>query len=120
LSANWHVRTEDQARLRAELAALDVRLHELDQRRSEAASRQRYSRHPEDVERAAGDLKKLVSEMDRLMTRMRAVEGKLLLLRKLVPNPTAPDCDPNTASDEPSERLVIEVYRDPPGTKIQG
>ena len=120
LTANWHVRPEDQDRLRAELAALDARLHELDQRLWEAIHRQRYSRTPEDIVRAADDLKHLVTEMDRLMTRSRAVEGKLLLLQKLAPKPADPGRNPGASSSDASERLAIEVYREPPGTKMNG
>ena len=117
MSANWHVRDEDRARLRAELAALDARLHEFDRKIWEAIIRQRYSRDPENVERAANDLKKLVSEMDRLMTRSRAVEGKLLLLQKLSHTPADPGRDPG-ASSNGSECVAVEVY--PPGTKVNG
>ena len=120
MSANWHVRPEDRARLRAELAALDARLHELDQRRRKAIIRQRYSRSPEDVTAAADNLKNLVSEMDRLMTRSRAVEGKLLLLQKLAPESADPGRDPGASSGDVSERVMVEVYRDPSGTKMNG
>jgi len=120
LTANWHVRPEDQDRLCAELAALDARLHELDQRLWEAIHRQRYSRTPEDIVRAADDLKHLVTEMDRLMTRSRAVEGKLLLLQKLAPKPADPGRNPGASSSDASERLAVEVYREPPGTKMNG
>ena len=120
MTANWHVRPEDQDRLRAELAALDTHLHELDQRLWEAIHRQRYSRTPEDIVRAADDLKHLVTEMDRLMTRSRAVEGKLLLLQKLAPKPADPGRNPGASSSDASERLAVEVYREPPGTKMNG
>jgi hypothetical protein len=118
LSANWHVRPEDRARLRAELAALDARLYELDQRRRQAINRQRYSRCAEDVARATEDLKKLVTEMDRLMTRSRAVEGKLLLLQKLPLTRGDPGRDFGGSSGGVSERVIVEVYRGPSGTKI--
>jgi hypothetical protein len=120
LSANWHVRPEDRARLRAELAALDARLHELDQRRRKAINRQRYSRSPEDVTAAADDLKNVVTELDRLMTRSRAVEGKLLLLQKLAPKSVDPGRDPGASSGDVSDHVVVVVYRDPSGTKMNG
>jgi hypothetical protein len=120
LSANWHVRPKDRARLRAELAALDARLHELDHRRRKAINRQRYSRSPKDVSAAADDLKNLIAEMDGVMTRSRAIEGKLLLLQK--PAQKSVDCgrDPNVVSGDVSERIVVEVSRDPSGTKMNG
>jgi hypothetical protein len=118
LSANWHVRPEDRARLRAELAVLDARLHELDQRRRKAINRQRYSRRPEDVTTAADDLRNLVAEMDRVMTRSRAVEGKLLLLQKLASKSADPSQDPGASSGDVSAHVVVEVYRDPSGTKM--
>jgi hypothetical protein len=118
LSANWHVRPEDRARLRAELAALDARLHELDQRRRKAINRQRYSRNPEDVKTAADDFKNIITEMDRVMTRSRAVEGKLLLLQKLAPKPFDPGRDRGLSSGDLSERVMVEVYRGPSGTKM--
>jgi len=120
LTANWHVRPEDQDRLRAELAALDARLHELDQRRRQAFNRQRYSRSTEDVSKAADDLKALVTELDRVMTRSRAVEGKLLLLQKLAQTPADPGRDPAASSGDMSERVMVEVFRDPSGTKMNG
>jgi hypothetical protein len=83
LLAIWHVRNDDRARLRAEMAVLEARLHRLDRRKREAINRQRYSRSAEEAARAGDDLKNLVTEMERLMTRSRAVEGKLLLLQKL-------------------------------------
>ncbi len=120
MGANWQVRLEDRARLRAELAALDARLHELDHRRRKAINRQRYSRSSEDVTAAADDLKNLVTEMDRLMTRSRAVEGKLLLLQKLPQTPADPSRDPGASSGDVSERVRVEVYRWSSGTKTNG
>jgi hypothetical protein len=120
LSANWHVRLEDRARLRADLAALDARLHELDQRRRKAINRQRYGRSPENVTTAGDDLKNVVTEMDRLMTRSRAVEGKLLLLQKLAPESGDPGRDPGPSSGDVSDHVVVEVHRDPSGTKMNG
>jgi hypothetical protein len=120
LIATWHVRPEDRARLRAELAALDARLHELDQRRRKAINRQRYSRSPEDVTAAADDLKNIITEMDRVMTRSRTVEGKLLLLQKLPQTPADPGRDPGASSADVSEHVMVEVYRGPSGTKMNG
>ena len=117
---NWHVRNEDRARLRAELAALDAQLHGLDQRTQETINRQRYSSSPEDAARAGEDLKNLVAEMDRLMTRSRAVEGKLLILRKLTRKSEESRRDPCASSGNVSEHVVVEVYRHPSGTKMNG
>ena len=120
LSANWHVRIEDRARLAAELVRLETRLVELDQRIAGAVNRQRYSRSPEDAERAGEDLKNLVAEMDRLMTRSRAVEGKLLILQKLTRKSEESRRDPCASSGNVSEHVVVEVYRNPSGTKMNG
>ena len=120
LSATWHVRPEDRARLQAELAALDARLHELDHRRRQAINRQRYSRSAKDVARAADDLKNLVAELDRVMTRSRAVEGKLLLLQKLPETPADPGRSPGVSSGDVSERVRVEVYRCRSRTKMNG
>ena len=119
MSANWHVREGDRARLRAELADLDARLHELDQKIRESIYHHRYSRDPGVVERAAHALKKLVSEMDRLMIRMRAVEGKLLVLQKRSESAGAPSVGSEPVSDEPG-RLVVDVYRDLPDSERRG
>ena len=116
LSANWHVRREDRARLRAELAELDARLNELDQRRREAFDRQRYGRSAENRSTAADDLENLVAEMDRVMTRSRAVEGKLLLLQKMA---RKSDDGGGPPRDRPG-RVRVEVYRGPAGTKMNG
>jgi hypothetical protein len=55
--------------------------------------------------------------MDRVMTRSRAVEGKLLLLQKLVPR-SVDGRGPGASSCDASEHVVVEVYRDPSGTKM--
>ena len=117
MSANWHVRPRDRAGLLAELAALDLRLHELDHKTWQAIERQRYSTIPEDVERAAGDLKKLASEMDWLMTRIRAVEGKLLLLQKTATRAERSGGRANPEPNDPAEPSRVEVYRDLPETR---
>ena len=72
----------ERARLEEELAALDARREVLDGRIRHAVQRQRYSRDPLDVDQARLDERAYVTEMDRVMTRIRAVEAKLLLLRK--------------------------------------
>jgi hypothetical protein len=72
----------DEAKLREELAALDARRQDLDAGIRDAVDRQRYASNPDDVAAAQADERNRVVEMDRLMTRIRAAEGKLLLLRK--------------------------------------
>jgi predicted nucleic acid-binding Zn-ribbon protein len=72
----------EEARLREELLDLDRRREHLDRKIEDAVRRQRYAPSPDEVDRAKSDERSVLSEMDRLMTRIRAVEGKLLQLRK--------------------------------------
>lgn len=72
----------DRAKLREELAALDVRRQELDARIRDAVDRQRYGSDPAEIDAAKRDEQTSLVEMDRLMTRIRAVEGQLLILEK--------------------------------------
>ena len=72
----------DTAVLTAELASLDARRLELDQRLRESVNRQRHSSDPGDRARAAMEEQEVVAALDKLMTRIRAVEGKLLLARQ--------------------------------------
>jgi beta-lactamase class A len=72
----------EDARLRQELRELDEKRTQLDRRIADAVNRQRFSPDRADAEKARDDERKHLAEMDRLMTRIRAVEGKLLLLRR--------------------------------------
>ncbi|HEX2136899.1 MAG TPA: hypothetical protein VHG30_13510 [Microvirga sp.] len=117
MSAQWHVRAEDRVRLSAELAGLDLRLHELDARIRDAINRQRYGRTPEEAAAGADDLRRFLREQDRLMTRTRAVEAKLLLLQKLSDALTGPSAAPESRPSEPSDRVAVEVDRDRHGTR---
>lgn len=74
---------QDVGALWEELAALDQRRQEYDRRVREAVDRQRYSTQPGANETARADERRLMVELDRVMTRIRAVEGKLLLARRL-------------------------------------
>jgi hypothetical protein len=72
----------ENERLRRELQELDDRRARLDRLIADAVNRQRFSPDRGDAEKARGDERGYLAEMDRLMTRIRAVEGKLLLLRR--------------------------------------
>ena len=72
----------DEAALWEELAALDRRRQDCDGRIRNAVDRQRYVSQPGAGETARDDERRLMVELDRIMTRIRAVEGKLLLKRR--------------------------------------
>jgi hypothetical protein len=69
----------DRAKLRDELARLDSSRQELDREIRDAQDRQRYGTDPDEIEAAQRDERDKVIAMDRLMTRIRAVEGQLLV-----------------------------------------
>jgi uncharacterized membrane protein YccC len=73
----------EEARLLDELQRLEERQMGLDRDIAGTWHRQRHSKEPEDAERAKVEEQFLALEMDRLMTRIRAVEGQLLQVRKL-------------------------------------
>lgn len=77
----------DEAKLREELARLDARRRELDRQVRETLDRQRYATDPDDVAAAERDERASLLEMDRLMTRIRAVEGQLIVLKGARPIP---------------------------------
>jgi len=54
----------------------------LDRQLADALQRIRHGSSPDLVEKAKQDEKFLLTELDRLMTRMRAIEGQLIQLRK--------------------------------------
>ena len=72
----------EEERLRQELLDLDRRREHLDRQLEDAVLRQRYAPSPAEHEPARSDEQRLLAEMDRLMTRIRAVEGKILQARK--------------------------------------
>lgn len=73
---------QDVGALWEELAALDQRRQEYDRRIREAVNRQRYLTEVRANEAARSEERRLMTELDRVMTRIRAVEGKLLLARR--------------------------------------
>jgi hypothetical protein len=75
---------EDQARLRSELHRLDERQIELDRKLRDAACRLRFCGDPDGLRQARADEREHLAALDRLMTRIRAVEAKLLLIRRRV------------------------------------
>jgi hypothetical protein len=124
LSANWHVQLEDRTKLSAELKALDSRLYALDESIRDAIYRQRYISDPEESARGADDLWHLVSDLDRLMTRIRAVEAKLLLLQEMADRVASTGSGEQTAAacigaDEAALRVGVEVDRDPRPARIR-
>ena len=72
----------DVARLRDELADLADRQGKIDAILRDAALRQRYGRDPESIAKAKEDEQRHLVLLDRLMTRIRAVEAKLLLRKR--------------------------------------
>ena len=71
----------DEARLKQELEALDQKRVAIDARLREAEARQRYVIDADIKETARADERAILAEMDRVMTRIRAVESKLLMAR---------------------------------------
>lgn len=74
----------DEAALIRELRRLYDEYQKLNRRIAHAHQRQRFSPDPSDSRQAVEDEQRLLSEIDRLMTRMRAVEGHLMAIRKRV------------------------------------
>jgi hypothetical protein len=62
--------------------ALQERLGEIDQLLRDARDRQRFSSNAEGAAKALDDERAYLLELDSVMTRIRAVEGKLLLTRR--------------------------------------
>jgi hypothetical protein len=127
LSAHWHVQTEDRAQLAAELKALETRVYELDEAMREAVYRQRYSGEPEATAKGADDLWHLVRKLDWVMTRVRAVEAKLLLLEKMNDRVSEDQWEPGegeaaamVVAASTSDRLAVEVHRDVPSAHGRG
>jgi hypothetical protein len=78
----------DRAKLQDELARLDSSRRELDREIRDAHDRQRYGTDPDEIEAAKRDEREKVVAMDRLMTRIRAVEGQLLMAAKAGAEPS--------------------------------
>jgi hypothetical protein len=72
----------DVVRLREELVDLADRHGKLDAMLRDAALRQRFGRDPESIARAREDERLHLQVLDRLMTRIRAVEAKLLIRKR--------------------------------------
>jgi predicted nucleic acid-binding Zn-ribbon protein len=69
--------------LEQELLDLEARQRRLDYELAEAQRQQRFGADPEEARRAKEQEHVLLRDLDRLMTRIRAVEGKLLQVRRL-------------------------------------
>ena len=78
----------DRAKLQDELARLDSSRQELDRELRDAQDRQRYGTDADEIEAAKRDERDKVVAMDRLMTRIRAVEGQLLMAGKAGAEPS--------------------------------
>jgi len=75
-------RPEDLTRLCDELNGLDERQLELDRKLRDAAVRLRYCGDQDGLLRAKADEREYLAALDHLMTRIRAVEAKLLLTKR--------------------------------------
>jgi hypothetical protein len=78
----------DQAKLQDELARLDSSRQELDRELRDAQDRHRYGTNADEIEAAKREERDKVVAMDRLMTRIRAVEGQLLMAGKAGAEPS--------------------------------
>jgi hypothetical protein len=76
----WQVSRSDEEKLLAELATLDAERSRLDDLIRDTVDRKRYSSDPQQRAGASAEERSYLVEMDRLMTRIRGVEGRLLLL----------------------------------------
>ena len=74
----------EEAKLIAELRRLYDDYEKLNRKITNASQRQRFSKDSRDIEQAVQDEKAFLIEIDRLMTRMRAIEGHLMGIRKKV------------------------------------
>ncbi|HEX2134854.1 MAG TPA: hypothetical protein VHG30_02970 [Microvirga sp.] len=68
--------------LHEELCAIEDQLLRLDQLLREAAHRQRFGGDDGAVARAREEERAHLADLDRLLTRLRAIEGQLLLHRR--------------------------------------
>ena len=72
----------DLTSLRDELRQLIERHHQLDHAIRDAVTRQKFCSCPHSVIEAKADEGRHLASLNRVMTRMRAVEAKLLLARR--------------------------------------
>jgi len=72
----------DLMSLRAELQRLAERQNEIDDKLRDALVRRKFSTDEASLQRAESDEREYLALLDRVMTRMRAVEAKLLLTRR--------------------------------------
>lgn len=73
-----------ESQLHQEFLELEQRMRLLDMQLADALRRIRHGSSADLVEKAKQDEQDLLAELDRLMTRMRAIEGQLLQIRKAV------------------------------------
>jgi uncharacterized protein YPO0396 len=71
-----------ETQLQKEFLELEQRMRLLDRQLADALQRIRHSSSMNVVETAKQEETRLLAELDRLMTRMRAIEGQLMQLRK--------------------------------------
>lgn len=74
----------EEADLIRELRRLYDEYQALNHRITDAGHRRRFSKDPIDTDQAVRDEQNLLAEIDRLMTRMRAIEGHLMAVRRRV------------------------------------
>ena len=72
----------DLVALHEKRRVLQERLMDIDSRLRDARDRQRFSRDAASTAKALDDERAYLLELDTLMTRIRAVEGKLILTRR--------------------------------------
>jgi len=71
-----------ETQLHQEFLDLEHHMRLLDRQLADALQRIRHGSSTDLIEKARQDEKQLLTELDRLMTRMRAIEGQLLQIRK--------------------------------------
>jgi hypothetical protein len=72
----------DGSHLRRELQASHERMARLNHLLRDAADRRRFGRDAGASQKAAEDERVYLAELDRLMTRIRAIEGQLLIRKR--------------------------------------
>jgi predicted nucleic acid-binding Zn-ribbon protein len=72
----------DGSRLRKELQASHERMARLNHLLRDAADRRRFGGDGAASQKAAEDERTYLAELDRLMTRIRAIEGQLLIRKR--------------------------------------
>jgi hypothetical protein len=71
-----------ETQLHQEFLDLEHHMRLLDRQLADALQRIRHGSSTDLIEKARQDERQLLTELDRLMTRMRAIEGQLLQIRK--------------------------------------